>query len=844
MHESHLRIKVQSFRRRTIVLALLLCVLWTWSIYRYESFSLQQRAETLIEQEQKRSNALAQGVVADLQRSLRVMQGIPYVMANQARLLEALRSSPTKNLDSEPAHERKQRLRRQNLQEPWRSINLSLSEARNRLGFDLAYILDSQGDCLAASDHQLPDSLIGNNYGERHYFKAAINGESGYQFAFGKTSRTPGLYFSAPVFDGEKIVAVIVAKIDIARLAQDIDLTGVFLIDENGVVILAQDHHQEMKALEGGAVFSMNSEKRQSLYKREDFPVLKITPWRDGLFKALKQIGDAPTPFVLGRLQLSEKPLEIISALPVDGFALLESETKKTIGLATLAGCAVIVIVMFIVMYFLESGATQRLLQMQGKRLNEAQRMASMGSWTVDVRHQTLICSEAARWLLSIENSTQHVDLEVFFDAVHREDKAAVLLALQEAIAQRSRFHMGFRLVRANGEVHYVVSDGMPMLDTETGEYNFEGTIRDITEYQSLLNALESSEAHLKKVINSCLIGIVQGRADGRLFGANDAFIGLTSYEREKIEQGHLRWNDLTPTQFHQTDQDTLLGLNAEKASASYEKELICADGRVIAVLVGIALIDARERDWVAFVLDLSERNRVQRLQSEFIAIVSHELRTPLTSIRGSLALLENGLMGTLPEKALQMISVAHRNSKRLSSLVNDILDMEKLSAGKMKFEMRSLDLVQLLPQIIEANAAYAQACEVHFELRCTETEAYIWGDEERLQQVMSNLLSNAAKFSPPGETVLIALQSHGASWQIHVIDHGPGIPENFQKMMFDSFAQADNSDTRQKQGSGLGLKITKSMVELMEGEIAFVSSAQGTDFWISFGKIDPHQRA
>ena len=112
------------------------------------------------------------------------------------------------------------------------------------------------------------------------------------------------------------------------------------------------------------------------------------------------------------------------------------------------------------------------------------------------------------------------------------------------------------------------------------------------------------------------------------------------------------------------------------------------------------------------------------------------------------------------------------------------------------------------------------------------------------MQQVMSNLLSNAAKFSPPGETVLIALQSHGASWQIHVIDHGPGIPENFQKMMFDSFAQADNSDTRQKQGSGLGLKITKSMVELMEGEIAFVSSAQGTDFWISFGKIDPHQRA
>lgn len=839
MTETHLQRNLGSYRKRLLWLACMLSVVWVFVIWQYESFSFQQRVSSLISQEQKRSNLTAQAVAADLQRSLRTMQGIPFVLAQNKQLEQALKAVDQGNMSTETAVDRKQRIRLQNQDQRWTAVNQFLTKARAHLGFDLAYVLDRFGDCLASSDHQLPESLVGNNYRERTYYKAAISGNAGYQFALGKTSRTPGLYFSAPIYDADKVIGVLIAKIDIARLAQDIDLAGVFLIDENGVIILAQDKQQEMKALRDGVVFTLPADKRKSLYGREEFSVLEIRPMLENQEQGLVQLGDASNPYVIGSVRLTEKPLEVMHALAVPHVADLQSEKWKTIVLMAIAGCGVIWISLIGAMYFIESNTNRRVLQTQRDRLNEAQRLAAMGSWSIDLHTQVMSCSDSARWFFSIEQLDISPSLARMLAAIHPDDQAKVEDALQAAMREHHNFHMGFRIIRSNGEVHFVVGDGMYVHQQESGAESFEGTIRDVTEYQTLLNALESSEAHLKKVINSCLIGIIQGREDGQLVGANEAFVQLTGYAESKLLEGRKRWQDLTPSAFHDADQKALENLNVNAVLPAYEKELICADGRVIPVLVGIARVEESERDWVAFVLDLSERNRISRLQAEFIAIVSHELRTPLTSIRGSLALLENGVIGALPEKALQMIAVAHRNSKRLSNLVNDILDMEKLNAGKMKFDMRAVDLVSLLPQVIEANASYAQSFQVGFVLECGVEQAVIWGDSDRLQQVLSNLMSNAAKFSPAGEKVVVRLASSGPRWQVHVIDRGPGIPEEFQAVMFDSFAQADNSDTRQKQGSGLGLKICKSMVELMEGEISFdTSPTHGTNFWISFEKI------
>lgn len=221
---------------------------------------------------------------------------------------------------------------------------------------------------------------------------------------------------------------------------------------------------------------------------------------------------------------------------------------------------------------------------------------------------------------------------------------------------------------------------------------------------------------------------------------------------------------------------------------------------------------------------DITESKKVERLKSEFVATVSHELRTPLTSIRGTLGLLAGGAAGELPVKAGELIQIAHRNSERLSVLINDLLDIEKIESGRLRFVPQWQPLQPLLEQAVEANRGFAHTCNVEFELVPPLPAVLVEVDSDRLLQVMANLLSNAAKFSPAGERVLVTAMLRGRTVRVVVQDRGPGVPEQFQPRLFQKFSQADASDSRAKGGTGLGLAITKAIVERMGGHIGFES--------------------
>jgi signal transduction histidine kinase len=230
----------------------------------------------------------------------------------------------------------------------------------------------------------------------------------------------------------------------------------------------------------------------------------------------------------------------------------------------------------------------------------------------------------------------------------------------------------------------------------------------------------------------------------------------------------------------------------------------------------------------------LHEQRRLERLKNEFISVVSHELRTPLTSIHGALGLITTGLGGELPPGASHLLDIAYRNSQRLVRLINDILDLQKIESGSMAFHLRPVDMRSLLQQAIEANQAYAQGLGVGLALVDTPPSLRVQGDPDRLMQVMTNLLSNAAKFSPPGESVQVSARREGPSVRVVVRDCGPGIPEPFKARIFEKFAQADASTTRDKGGTGLGLSITKAIVERLGGTIGFESQpTQGTAFHV-----------
>lgn len=271
--------------------------------------------------------------------------------------------------------------------------------------------------------------------------------------------------------------------------------------------------------------------------------------------------------------------------------------------------------------------------------------------------------------------------------------------------------------------------------------------------------------------------------------------------------------------------------------SRQFEAHLVRADGQMLAgfITLGICYRNNEEIHWLLQVLDISERARLDQLKNEFVSIVSHELRTPLTAIMGSLKLMASGKLehaGNATEKILQ---IAVQNSDKLARLINDLLDMDKLIAGKMEFDCTPQPLLPLIEKALESNQSYAQQYQVSYRLKYPATSIHVSVDALRLQQVLTNLLSNAAKFSPPHSEIIISCLLEPDQVQVQIQDQGSGIAKEEQHKLFKKFSQIDSSSTRQKGGTGLGLAISKELIERMGGSIGVSSQAgAGSCFYFS----------
>ena len=234
---------------------------------------------------------------------------------------------------------------------------------------------------------------------------------------------------------------------------------------------------------------------------------------------------------------------------------------------------------------------------------------------------------------------------------------------------------------------------------------------------------------------------------------------------------------------------------------------------------------------------DITERKQIETIKRDFISVVSHELRTPLTAIRGSLSLIVGGAVGNVSTEISSLLRIAYNNCERLVRLINDILDIEKIEAGRTPFHVRPLSLATCLRQAIEQNASIAEKFYVNLLLSAPADDRDItaMADPDRLMQIMTNLLSNAIKFSPPNGIVTIGFSRADGMARVTVHDNGLGIPKAFRSQVFQKFAQADGSASREKGGTGLGLSIVKAIVEELGGTIGFDSrEGEGTTFFFT----------
>ena len=417
---------------------------------------------------------------------------------------------------------------------------------------------------------------------------------------------------------------------------------------------------------------------------------------------------------------------------------------------------------------------------------------------------------------------------------VHHPDESNHWNELRRSIQEQGYFHGVSRILDAAGLIRLtelsVTLIGDPADPATTQAI---ALVRDVTERHRSEQELQRSEARLRTLLDALPDTIMRLNADG----------SYLDYRR--------------PSSPSSADRHPLIGQNitavlpepiARRSLAIIAQALTSGTPQVyeyqLPRLHGTTDFEARvipmtETEVLVIVRDITERKRIDRLKDDFIATVSHELRTPLTSIRGALGLIAGGVAGDLAPQVRAMVDVAHRNSERLLTLINEILDMAKIESGTMVLTSVAQQLLPLLDQAADINAAYVAQFAVTVRVERGSTDGLVSVDSERILQVLTNLVSNAAKFSPPGASVELRIVRLGTILRTSVTDHGTGIPEAFQPHIFQKFAQADSSNTRRHGGTGLGLSIARAIVERHGGEIGFTTtSGVGTTFYFDLPEI------
>lgn len=354
--------------------------------------------------------------------------------------------------------------------------------------------------------------------------------------------------------------------------------------------------------------------------------------------------------------------------------------------------------------------------------------------------------------------------------------------------------------------------------------------------------ALEVSEMRQRSIVDNIVDGLITIDEKGLITSLNPAAINIFGYQADEVVGLNVKMlmpepyhseHDQYLENYHQTGNKKIIGIGREVEGRR-------KDGSTFPLELAVSEVEVDNQImFTGIVRDITERKQMDKIKNEFISTVSHELRTPLTSIRGSLGLIMGGAVGKLPEEANHMLQIASNNTERLLLLINDILDMQKIESGQLTMKLTKVAVMPFIEQALEDNAGYGDQHNVKFVIDRALDDAQVYADRDRLMQVMANLLSNAAKFSPNNDTVEISVARHHGSIRVSVTDHGEGIPEEFQPKLFEKFTQSDSSDTRQKGGTGLGLSITKVILESLGGRIDFVSKkGVGTTFYFELPEL------
>jgi len=483
---------------------------------------------------------------------------------------------------------------------------------------------------------------------------------------------------------------------------------------------------------------------------------------------------------------------------------------------------------------------TSQMLQESLERVQLATEVAQIGIWAYDPISGKVEWSDGNFRLYGLSPRSFDETISAWPDLLNPDDRERVAKEVEAALASDATpFESEFRIYNPEKGARVLRSVARVLRDDQGRAVRMTGVNLDVTEDRRAAEALGNAAKRNAAVLDNVADSIITLDRKGAIQSFNRASETMFGYPAEDVIGRDVK--TLFPSEAGGPEggfmAEYLSERGADLLGQVREMEALRRNGEAFPVALAVSEVETRgETVFIAIIRDITESRRVARMQAEFIATVSHELRTPLTSIKGTLSLIRGGVLGTLDEKGEKIVGAAMANSDRLSGLIDEILDLERLTAGKLTLDIAPCRLDVLVRQSVEVNHGYADRFGVQLAVEGKLPEVEVAVDQFRAGQILSNYISNAVKFSDEGQTVTVSAEKRRGAVRVVVTDRGQGIPEKFHGAIFKKFSQTDASDTRKSGGSGLGLAISKELANQMGGRVGFVShEGEGARFWVEF---------